>query len=132
CCSSPQETASSMPREHVCFYSIPFQILELNVTLDCHVPRSTVNVTVISRYLCGLSCPRQQLGSHLMDNDELLCIIKFRVVSQQLPSVPSFLLLLNQTHVLHTHIRWLCLALLCHRPCHTGSLCQESSSNNCQ
>src|SRR5262249_204486 len=101
----------------------------MNIVLDRHIPRSTVNVTVISSYPYGWRCLRQQLGLHLMHNDQMLGIIKLRVVSQQLPAVPTLFRLFNQTHVLHTHVWWLSLALLGHGPCHPSSLGQEDAAN---
>jgi len=81
CRISPQETTGSVPGEYGCFYSIASQILELNVALDRHIPRSAINVTMIGRYLYGWSRLRKQLGSYLMHNDEMLGVMKLRVVS---------------------------------------------------
>src|SRR5215469_15485359 len=85
-----------------------------------------------SLYLYGWGCLRKQMGAHLMHHDQMFGVIKLRAVSQQLPSVPTLLQLLNQMHVLYTHVWWLCLALLCPIPCNTGSLYQGDSSNQHQ
>src|SRR5712692_2128319 len=51
CSVSPQDTTGSLPVEYVCFYSIPFQILKLNVPLDSHVPCGIINLTIISYHI---------------------------------------------------------------------------------
>jgi hypothetical protein len=106
-----QDTIGCLPMQYLCLYSIAFQILELDMSLDRHIPRHTIDATIVGCNMDRIGALREELRLQMVYYYYLCSIIKFCLSRPQFPRVSS-LCLLDQMQILDTHIWLLSFTLL--------------------